>query len=269
MNSNYNKFSEKYDALYLENIREFQKKMRDGKVVDEYYVDFYPSFGIKESEKTDFIIYGQAVNGWGSGFNLFDQVDVEKLHHSILCSNRYLSSKNHTPLDWVNVQWTASGHKEHNEDPEIAKYYSETYRPYRSLFWNVVYKLISDYHGLERGGFDWSSKMVWSNLYKIALEDSNPDVNCRAMQQPLSAELVKQEIAELKPKYCVVLTNLEWWLPFREILQTDLLPVDKAMDEIVSAEKYGDTTIIVTNRPFTGNADKFVEQILQLIKSQK
>lgn len=39
-------------------------------------LDFYPSFGIK-NERTDFIIYGQAVNGWGSGFNIDEEINNE------------------------------------------------------------------------------------------------------------------------------------------------------------------------------------------------
>ena len=75
----YNQFSEEYNNLYFRNIIEFQKKFKEISSEDKSFVDFYPSFGIKENERTDFIIYGQAVNGWGSGFNIDEEINNEKI----------------------------------------------------------------------------------------------------------------------------------------------------------------------------------------------
>lgn len=265
MKEYYNKLSKDYDSLYIQNISDFQKRKLEISTEDDYFVDFYPSFGIRDNEKSDFLVYGQAVNGWSSGFSLYDNMDNEKLNDSIKSSNKYLESQTHTPLDWVNIQWSDSRYNEHCNKKDIADFYKGKYRAYRSFFWNVTYKLISDYYNIDRSGFDWARKLVWSNLYKIAPEGANPDWFCRNLQQPLSAELLKQEIKELKPKFCIVLTNLDWWLPFQEILQTQIIDFDKSLNEIVRLEIYDNTRIIVTNRPRFGNSDRFVEQILKLI----
>jgi len=251
----------------MQNIKEFQKKQLDINEEDNYFVDFYPSFGIKETETTEFLIYGQAVNGWSSGFCLYEKIDKIKLLKSIKSSNNYLGLKNHTPIDWVNIQWSNSLYNENCKDEIVKDFYDGQYRACKSFFWNVSYKLICDYYNLGRSCFDWSRKLVWSNLYKIAPEDSNPDWFCRNLQQPLSTELIKREIQEINPKFCIVLTNLDWWIPFRERLQTRIVDYDKLLDEIVSLEYYLNTKIIVTNRPRFGNSDKFVEQILELTKN--
>jgi hypothetical protein len=262
----YNKLSENYDSLYLENLIHFQKEMLKVSSGTQGYVHFYPSFGIKNTEHADFIVYGQAVNGWSSEFCLTDQMNIDRVLEGIWGSNKYLKSKNHTPLDWVNVQWSNSIYNMNCEDAETKNYYDGKYLSHRSFFWNVTYKLICDYYEIKRNGYEWSKKLVWSNLYKIAPESSNPDNHCKVVQQVHSVNLVKKEIEEISPKYCIVLTNLDWWLPFRNGLNTKIIGFPDSLDEIVSFEKYLDTKIIVTNRPYTGNSEKFVEQILTLIK---
>lgn len=190
----YNSLSNEYNALYLENILQFQMKALETLVAskhDNYYVVFYPSFGVISGERPDFLVYGQAVNGWNTGFSLSDLVTPEKVEESIAGSNSYLVELDHCPLDWVNVHWSNS--------------------TYNNAC--VTYKLICDFYGLERSSWKWSRKLVWSNLYKIAPEDKNPDWFDRNLQQPGSCKLVQKEIEELNPKYCIVLTNEKWWKP--------------------------------------------------------
>src|SRR5690606_25741063 len=126
----------------------------------------------------------------------------------------------HTPLDLVNVTWTKSLWKEHRENAMKAKFYGEAdYFYYRSFFWNLAYRLISDYYGFERdSNWEWSTKMVWSNLYKIAPDGANPDEEEKKFQNEYSIKLFQKELDELKPKYCIIPTNEKWWLPFKEVI---------------------------------------------------
>lgn len=266
----YNKLSNEYDALYLKNIENFIEKYNEITEENIEFVDFYPSFGVKKGEKTDFITYGQAVNGWGASFSLKEELEKDKIIESLKASNSFLASKGHNPLDWVNIQWSAPIYNEETEDVEVKDFYKEKYKANRSFFWQVTYRLIDDYYGLDRASFEWSSKMVWSNLYKIAPNGANPSGLEKEIQQPLSAELVKKEMDELKPKFCVVLTNEKWWIPFRETIQTESIPYDDSLDIIECVEKYNSTKIIVTKRPRFGSIDdyeKYVKQILSVIKS--
>ena len=262
---NYNKFSAEYDSLYIKNLIEFQIKYSKNNV-DNYYVDFYPSFGISVDTKTEFLVYGQAVNGWSSGFNILNTVDDSKIYNSIYASNKYLFEKNHNPLDWVNALWSNRMYNENSYDENFKSFYNGTYRAFRSFFWNVNKKLICQYYNLDKTSWDWSKKLVWSNLYKIAPEDANPNQEERQLQQEISIELVKKELDELNPKYCIVLTNLNWWLPFQEGLKTQIIETNKLSNEIVSIEKYKNTLIIITHRPLFGNSQNYVNQILEIIK---
>jgi hypothetical protein len=270
MNPNYyNRLSKEYDSLYIKNINAYQKSKIANSSTDDYFVDFYPSLGIKETQQTDLLIYGQAVNGWNSGFNLSEVYEQNKLEASVFASNKYHYEQNHSPLDWVNARWSKSIFEDFCEDELSQEFYKGTYFAYRSFFWNVAFKLVSDYYGFERSSWNWSKNLVWSNLYKIAPEDANPNLNERKLQEPGSINLVRKEIEEVNPKFCIVLTNLEWWLPFQVGLRTTNLISDDIPDNIVSIEKYNNTNIIVTSRPRFANSDNFTAKILQIINSLK
>ena len=69
----YNKLSEKYDQLFTDQIIDFIQKSPEKS--ETGYVNFYPSFGVKPGDKCDFIIYGQALNGWGASFKLNEKAE--------------------------------------------------------------------------------------------------------------------------------------------------------------------------------------------------
>jgi hypothetical protein len=82
-----------------------------------------------------------------------------------------------------------------------------------------------------------------------------------------SIELVKKEIREINPRYCIVITNDSWWEPFRKKLQTKQLTLPKSTDSVIeSVETFENTKIIVTTRPFAGSSNIHVEEILKYLK---
>ena len=83
---------------------------------------------------------------------------------------------------------------------------------------------------------------------------------------------MKLELNELKPKYCIVLTNKKWWDPFGE----EIIPnynsrnnVHTKGDLIEYYGKYKKTHIVVTKRPRFGKSDRYVKQILEVLKPNK
>ena len=54
-------------------------------------------------------------------------------------------------------------------------------------------------------------------------------------------------------------------MPFREVLKSKIVDFDTSLSEIESVEVYETTKIIITKRPFIGNSDEFVKQILRII----
>ena len=263
----YNKLSTSYDNIYKQNILNFQDGLENIWEGDGWFVDFYPSFGTKPNEKCDLLFYGQALNGWTEGFDIFAETSDDKIRRSILTSNRFFSALNHSPLDWVNVKWSNSTFDLITKNLDAKTFYTDdsNYRTYRSFFWKVVFKLTSDFYGLDRSSWDWAKKTVWSNLYKLAEDGKNPSYFLREHQIKTSAELVRQEIEELKPKYCIILTNYEWWEPFKKILGTTSIPYETELGTILSYEQLYDTKFIITTRPRFGSGEIHVSQLLKLI----
>lgn len=264
----YNKFSDKYDDLFLQNILHFQETLKAANYPINEFACFYPSFGIKPGERVEFIIYGQAVYGW-TPFLLNDNKQADILQRSCQNSNSYYEKGNHNPIDWVNVQWCDSVYDHYCEmDDEIPENYYDKYRASHSFFWNVTYKLICDYYFIPRQNREWSEKIVWSNLYKLTQQRKNPEEYEKKIQLNYSIELFKKEIEELKPKYCILLTNGTWWEPFRNFLNPKSL--NKYLpSEIVHNDMYNETQIIVTTRPRFGKSETHVRQILDVISSSK
>lgn len=261
-NNKYCLLSKDYDKLFMQNIEAFKRN----KVGDKKFDVFYPSFGITEKRACDFIIYGQSIKGWKPQITENGDLNI------LTCRAKKFSNenfKNHTPLDWVNIHWSASSYKKHILTSEQKKFYPEMpYTTCRSFFWNVTYKLISEYYNNDYNSCEWSQKLVWSNLYKIGpCERTNPNITERKWQEEVSKELVKLELDELKPKFCIVLTNDTWWEPFREKIGTSKVYFRKNPNGIIqSVEKYNGTLIIVTNRPFRGKSDLHVREILKFLK---
>jgi hypothetical protein len=258
--------SVRYKELCARNIKDFIEKMNQVEGIDpeKEYCYFVPSFGDPNKINADFIIYGQAVNGWDkkTRFTLKNAITAEQLAKIIDFAEEYgntCDKGDQNPIDWVNTKWSKYG-------------------MYRSFFWNVCYKLISDYHGFDREASTWSEKMIWSNLMKIApLNGGNPNELEFEMQLETSIRLFEQEIRELKPKYAIILTNLSWFEPFIEKLSLQEMAY-QSNSEIIewvgkinhSDSKEKDSThdgtftkIIVTHRPNVGNSDNYVNEILR------
>jgi hypothetical protein len=263
----YNQLSDEYNELYFQNVSKFIDSIRENNPEPNYFVNFYPSFGIKKNEPCEFLIVGQAVNGWRSGCSTEEKLEAKSIvENAISASNSFFERDNHSPLDWVNIHWTKSLLASHREDDEKANFYNTgDYVAYRSFFWKVTYKLINDYYKRDRESWDWSKKIVWSNLYKIAPEDSNPDEFQKNIQIDLSIKLLQKEIQELNPKYCIVITNKSWWEPFKKSICDVEFEIDETLNEIEFHSKFMNTHIIVTTRPFLGNGDLHVQQLLELI----
>ena len=99
-----------------------------------------------------------------------------------------------------------------------------------------------------------------SDVYK------RQDLEC-SNQEKYSIQLVKKEIEEINPEYCIVLTNTAWWLPFHKELNATKIACENLPSEILFFEQYNNTKIIVTTRPYPGGSGEgHVKQILQLIR---
>jgi len=79
----------------------------------------------------------------------------------------------------------------------------EGYNPNKSQFWNLIKKTTKSLEGSQ----NWSSKVVWSNLYKLAPKNGNPSGKLKAKQEEYCWKILDEEIDILKPRCLIFLTS--------------------------------------------------------------
>lgn len=136
------------------------------------------------------MVIGRAVNEWESDFQI-DDIKTDLMLENLFAS----SSVKSCPLEWVENSWGSS----------------QGYNTNKSAFWRVIRRLSQSINKLSSDE-NWSSKLVWSNLYKVApSEGGNPSDSLCTHQLEACNELLKAEIEEYKPKYMVFLTGDNWF----------------------------------------------------------
>lgn len=139
------------------------------------------------------MVIGRAVNGWGNDFQL------EGININAITENIFPKAELQTcPMEWVLSSWGASS----------------GYNTKKSAFWRVIRNLS---HQINDAGNNWASRIVWSNLYKIApYEGGNPSSSLCNYQFALCNELLKSEIEEYLPEHIICFTGMNWFNRFLE-----------------------------------------------------
>lgn len=171
-----------------------------------------PASGFGEAELTAFMslrglaydgalmVVGRAVNGWLDGISSRKLADAT-LRHSHANALYASSSRTATcPMGWVDEQWSGG----------------EAYNTGRSAFWRVCRRVLERVElAPASAGFAWSSRLVWSNLYKLApARGGNPAERLKKAQFEGCLKLLRLEIDQYKPRRILFLTGLDWAHPF-------------------------------------------------------
>lgn len=265
----YRTLSPEYDALYQAHLEDFQAKFAETypDPSEARFTDFYPSIGVRQGQDIDFLVYGQAVGGWHEDIDMTIQVPERRTKQSRRFSNDTYGTD--SPIDWVNARWS-KGILNALKDEEQKKHYAikdSEYWASRSFFWQVTTKVIQGYYKTaDENDWSWSKQLVWSNLYKIARQKENPLEDVKVLQRRNAVALVKRELDELKPRFCLVITSDQWWAPFRRGLGTTRSLEEIDGEVVQGVEGYGATKIIVIHRPFLGNSVRYADEVRKHLK---
>ena len=247
---NFSLYSKEFEFLFEENLRQFSEKIiktDDPALIRKQYCLFFPSCEANSKKDVEFLIYGQATNGWKPKFTV--KLHKKDLVREAIEYSNTTDKGEYCPLDWVNKRW--------NEQSIHA-----------SFFWNVIYKLINQYYKYPDDSHDWCKHMIWSNLMKISpAKGGNPYGILWEFQFDGAKKLFLQELNEIHPKFVVILTNLDWAMDFLD--DKSIFTMDsKGQGKFIQAKGYykNYSKVIVTKRPFMGNSNQCVEEILNLIK---
>ena len=96
-----------------------------------------------------------------------------------------------------------------------------SYRISRSAFWRTTRAVVGNLRISDINGVDWSSYLVYSNLYKLSPQGGgNPSGLLRSAQQSACVEMLALELCIYKPRRLLFLTGDNWFGPFRGALGT-------------------------------------------------
>jgi hypothetical protein len=215
-----------------------------------------------EAYRGELMWVGRAVNGWVkpgcTPAELQDESRVDALAQTIFDKALGLDKDGPCPLRWVANPW--SGKK-------------ADYNPARSAFWRTAKRVLAGLDPSAAEDRNWSSRLVWSNLYKFAPEKGwNPSAKVAALQQARCRELLLHEIATFRPKCLVFATGPDWAGPFTS---APCFKFDRKLDEgllrgsgdlVLDGEPIG--RFVVALHPMGKNEDDWTRQVREGLESR-
>lgn len=144
------------------------------------------------------MVVGRATNDWRTHISrncLGSDKSRKEYTQEVVRKN---SDRDECPMVWVKELW---GNTERNE-----KYKSE-YNTKRSAFWRVIQKVTS-YIPITEDESNFSSWLVYSNLYKLSPISGNPGGKLRRLQLEGCKSSFKREIDVFRPGRLLLLTGL-------------------------------------------------------------
>jgi hypothetical protein len=205
----------------------------DGRVS---YAAMWPMRGCRWNNGT--LVVGRAVNGWDeTEWRVHDAVTRQGRRRIVARSRAVSEPESYCPMTWVTDCWGA----------RRGEYSSKT-----SAFWRTVLNII----GADEGSC-WPCTISWSNLYKVApASGGNPSPALRGLMLDRAADMLRMELAALRPRQVLVLAGRDWFAPFEKTLG---LRVDWGRGDLLhgTASK-GRATWVITAHPQGKNQSALV-----------
>jgi len=200
-------------------------------------------------------VIGRAVNGWTNSWTVRELRNTEsrtKILGEIANFVEITKDGTDCPMAWVVEQWG-------NE---------ANYNTARSAFWRCIRRVATDLGIADPEARDWSSRLMWTNLYKIApASGGNPPGALASAQHTSCRELLHAEIEGSAARHVLFLTGLEWAYAFLPALEGAIFAKSFHDDVSLSGTIQGanDTPIgiVVASHPQGKSEDRWTAQVLQ------
>jgi hypothetical protein len=163
---------------------------------------FFPMKGTASTG--ELMVVGRAVNGWNEGWSPVEVLDPVKRAEVLDDAISKSTQTDCCPMSWVLAAWKRA----------------EGYNSKKSAFWRVIHAVTQAQFGLSD---NWSSNLIWSNLYKVApYKGGNPSDKLCGLQQEACESHLAAEVDLWRPKRILFITGLNWAKPFLERLGKSL-----------------------------------------------
>jgi len=147
------------------------------------------------------MVLGRAVNGWGRGWEPAELTSVRAASEFAANVQKGVQEPiaGSGPMHWVAKQWGSD----------------TDYNTARSAFWRVIREVRISLSAAEVEPTDWSDRLVWSNLYKLApAAQGNPSETLCRLQFGGCLQLFRREIETFRPWNILLLSGSDWARPF-------------------------------------------------------
>jgi hypothetical protein len=190
---------------------------------------FWPMIG--HAYQRQLMVIGKAVNGWIDDVQAVELTDPVARENILRAARRTSEGEESSRMRWVTASWGNPG----------------GYSTARSAFWRHIRAVLAAVDAGSSHDPEWSSRLVWSNLAKLApAGGGNPGGPLLEVQRRFGPELLKREIEELQPLRVLVLTGRWWFDPFVEALG---LPVEWRTGFVQGVASDGSRRWVIASHP--------------------
>lgn len=200
----------------------------------------FPIQGNMYKKHRDLMVVGRALNSWGTekdkmwwGKDKLSKTIANNIIDYSIEENGICSMK------WIIDNW------------------DKNYYMNRSAFWRVTKKILNELQ-ITQSKSDWSSYLVWTDLYKISYsEGGNPSNSLMNAQFDECVSFLKKEIKYFRPKRILFLCGYNW---FKEFNNGDFIGREYSTN-VEWIGKFGDPKVVVAKHPQGKGEYEFVKQV--------
>ena len=222
---------------------------------EDWLTSFFARKGHKATGKL--MVVGRSVNGWTKeGWAPEKPIDPEGRADILRQTFKVGEESGKCPMLWLTDLWGSS----------------HGYNPKRAAFWRVIHSVTERLH--ISNASDWSSHLIWTNLYKVApAAGGNPSNRLIQAQYDICVELLGLEIHEWLPRRILMLTGLDWALSF--IGQLGIIPSHQPHNRYVDyvgvlalCECSYKIQVVVAKHPQGKSEEEFVGEVISGFTNQ-
>lgn len=149
--------------------------------------------------KSEIMLIGRALNGWYWNWRAGSVREPNKSRRTVERALQDASTTSQCPLQWVTERRGST----------------QEYNTKKSAFWRLGRGLVEAQGMKQRAEQDWASRLIWSNLYKVAPAGRlNPNSTLQDVEFYLSLRLLELELQEWKPQLVIFATGWKNWAQF-------------------------------------------------------
>jgi hypothetical protein len=204
-------------------------------------VPFWPQRGVDYD--AELLVIGRSVNGWVLDWTAGELSEPDRRRAAIDQLRAHAESTDRCRMAWVTDLWGAR----------------EGYSTSRSAFWRVLRRITLANRSRLVDPARWSSRLVWTNLYKVSPAAGwNPGADLQRAQRASALELLGLEIEAFAPRRILALTG-GWIDPFVDGLG---LSLERRSGLVEGAGHDHARPWVIAKHPMAKPENRFVDEVL-------